>query len=94
MNRIHDRWQRDGTGKVKRYGSIVLVGHRISDVAFIVCLLLKKELKKKKSQWIKISDCLRYHLQFRVRVVKIFIAFDMKSLNQMPRAPSAIVDCR
>lgn len=53
MNRIHDRWQRDGTGKVKRYGlkgygSIVLVGHRIPDVAFIVCLLLKKELKKKK----------------------------------------------
>ena len=52
MNRIHDRWQRDGTGKVKRYGlkgygTIVLVGCRISDVVFIVCLLLKKELKKK-----------------------------------------------
>ena len=53
MNRIHDRWQRDGTGKVKRYGlkgyGTIVLRSRISDIgsAFIVCLLLKKELKKK-----------------------------------------------
>ena len=54
MNRIHDRWQRDGTGKVKRYGlkgyGTIVLRSRISDIGYRKCFhclpIAKKRIEK------------------------------------------------